>query len=228
MFHRGEKVQYRGGSFVSTQSTKLKSAWLSAVAFLVLGVVVVIGTGDGLYGSANFNYSLYKKGKVFAWIKKNTSETALFAGHPSHVDGLPLFGARRTFATTETAHPFYSEYYKEIKRRIIISLKAHYARDLEEVVRLLEPEGIDYFVFSRKRFYPSALEHERYYYPLNALVDELTSRHYTEYAYKQLPKRVNIEAAPYMPFKDAQSAVVDVAKLKEFLGKEQGRGEKVL
>ena len=131
-----------------------------------------------------------------------------------------LFGARQAYATTEIAHPFYQNYFKEIKRRITISLKAHYARTLPEVLKLLEPEGIDYFIFSKKRFYPEALKKEKYFAPLDTLIKELTSRHYTDYAYKLLPSKVKLDEAPYMLFKDEQSALIDIKKLREFINKQ--------
>lgn len=202
----------------SYADTSLRKSWQSLVAFLALGIFVFIGTGDGLVGAANFNYSQDKKGGVFLWTRKETPKEALMAGHPTHIDGMMLFGQRRAYATTETAHPFYQGYFKEVKRRIEISLRAHYARDLKEVAAILEPDNIDYFVFSRKRFYPEALEKEKYFEPLKGLVDELTSRDYRDYAYKKLPREVDLINHPYMPFRDDQSVVIDVRKLRDYLG----------
>jgi hypothetical protein len=200
-----------------------KKTWPAMIAFVLLGTLIWAGTGNGLYGTANFNYSLNKKGRAFRWIRRNTEPTALVAGHPTHIDALQLFGIRKAYATTETTHPFYPGYYNEIKRRLIISLKAHYARSLREVVDLLEPEGIDYFIFSRKRFYPASkdnpvgLKYDKFFSPLNTLVNDLTARHYEDYAYKQLPREVDLSKAPFMFFKDEQSAVVGIKELKAFL-----------
>lgn len=189
----------------------------SAFAFIALGILIFLSNGHGFYGTSNFNYSLYKKGKVFAWLNKNTQEKDLIAGHPQHIDGTMLFARRRAYATYETAHPFYPKYFKEMLRRHTISLKAHYAKNLEEVYNLLAPEKIDYFVFSRQRFYPEALKEARYFDPLRDLVKELTSRNYLDYAYKQMPYDIDLKAAPYLLFKDHESAVIDVHKLGEFL-----------
>ncbi len=124
---------------------------------------------------------------------------------------------RRAYATTETAHPFYTKYFNEMKRRIEISLKAHYATSLREVLEILKPEKIDYFVFSKKRFYPEALEKERYFEPLNALVQKLTSKDYKSYAYKELPTAVDLNVNSYLVFKDEHSAVVDMKELEKYL-----------
>lgn len=191
-----------------------RSWFRPAGVYLLLGVLIWFGTGDGLYGSANYNYPRNKRGGVFGWLRTQTPKQSLIAGHPTHIDATQLFAIRRAYATTETAHPFYPRYFEEIKRRLRISLKAHYASNLCEVLELLEPEGVDYFVFSRHRFYPWALEKERYFEPLSKLMQKLTARHYDTYAYKQLPQQVTSNA-PYLVYRDDQSAVVDIVALRE-------------
>ncbi|RMG43048.1 MAG: hypothetical protein D6719_04685 [Candidatus Dadabacteria bacterium] len=204
------------GSEDYTDSSFKYSRW-SLTALAAMAVFIYICSGSGLYGSANFNYSRDKKGEVFTWIKNHTAERALIAGHPTFIDPVQLFGMRRGYATTETAHPFYKGYYREIKRRLIISLKAHYARNLRELLAILKPEGVDYFVFERARFYPGALKKARYFPPLNQLVRELTSRPYMEYAYRELPDKVDLKKAPFMPFKDRKAALVDLKALEKYL-----------
>jgi hypothetical protein len=189
----------------------------SLFALVAVSLLIVTGSSHGLHGPANFNMTSAKLGTLDEWLIAETPSTALVAGHPTHMDGVPLFAKRRAYITTETAHPFYDRYYDEVRRRLDITLRAHYARSLEELVRLLEPEGVDYFVFHRKLFYPDALQKATYFRPFDRLVRELTNRPPDEYAYRQLPDQVDPNAAPYMPFKDASAAVVDVRKLSEFL-----------
>lgn len=187
------------------------------VIFIITAVMIYFCNGHGFFGTANFNYSLYKKGKVFAWLKKNTPQDSVIAGHPQHIDATMLFAERQAYATYETAHPFYPKYFKEMLRRHQISLQAHYAKDLSEVYQLLKDEGVDYFVFNKSRFYPDALAKEDYFEPLNGLVQDLTSRHYNEYAYKQIPRQVDRVKTPYLLFRDEQSVIIDLKKLGEFL-----------
>jgi hypothetical protein len=199
------------------QDSCLRHCWLAALAFVGLGFFIYQGSGSGLYGSANFNYSVTKKGAVWLWARKFTPRESLIAGHPTHIDGVQLFGIRRGYATTETAHPFYTNYFNEIKKRLEISLRAHYARDLNEFIELVEPEGIDFFVFEKRAFYPDWLQRARYFVPLNSLVQELTARPYTEYAFWQLPQRVDLQSFPAMPFRDNWSAVIDIRELRKYL-----------
>jgi len=199
------------------KDSSIKYSFLSIFGLLAVSTIVYLGSTSGLHGSANFNYSTTKKGNVWLWTRKFTPQDALIAGQPTHIDGVQLFGLRRGYATTETAHPFYPVYFSEIRRRLEISLRAHYAKDFNELLELLEPEGIDYFVFERNAFYPESLETAWYFRPLNKLVDELTSRHYSEYAFRQLPAEVNLESFPAMPFRDEWSVVVDLKALREYV-----------
>jgi hypothetical protein len=182
-----------------------------------MGFFLYLGSGLGLQGDANFNYSQDKKGEVFLWLRDNTDPQSLIAGHPTHIDGTMLFANRRAFITTETAHPFYPKYNEEVRRRVKISLRAHYAQTLEELSRILEGEGIDYFVFERARFYPEALAENDYQLPHKKLAQELGSRDWRLYAYREIPAELDFDEAPYQVFRDAKSVVIDVKKLREFL-----------
>jgi hypothetical protein len=82
---------------------------------------------------------------------------------------------------------------------------------------LLAPYGIDFFAFQRDRFYPEALAKASFFRPYDQLVFGLTRGAVMEYAYRELPAEVDLERAPFMPFKDRKAAIVDVAKLGDFL-----------
>lgn len=186
----------------------------------LVAFVVVFGSGDGLQGKANFNTYKYQKGRFAEWIRDNTPVTALIAGYPTLVDAVPLFGERRVLISTEMAHPFYRGYYDQIRDRITASLTAHYAKDLNELYTIVAPLGISYFVFQRDQFYPEALKRASYFKPYDQLVFSLTRGDATQYAYRQLPKVVDLSVAPFMPFKDATAAVVDIHRLGQYLGRE--------
>jgi hypothetical protein len=189
------------------------------LGWLVIATLVYIGSGKGLDGSANFNTRLEQKGAFALWLKENTPKDALIAGHPTIVDPVPLVAQRRVYISTEMAHPFYQGYYNQIKDRIPLSLRAHYAKSLVELYDLVAPIGIDYFVFERAQFYPEKLDSASYFRPYNVLVKELTSGNYFLYAYRELPKSLDLTVAPFMPFKDHVSAIVDIKKLGLFLRK---------
>lgn len=195
-----------------------------AVLVLLAGVIFLF-KGTGLVQDCNFNYHIYRKGKAFEWLRENTPEKSVIAGHPTHIDPVMLFAKRRGYVTSETAHPFYPIYYAEMERRLAISLKAHYALTVNEFLSLLKGEGIDYYVFSRMRFYGRNLKTETYYRPLDTLVEQLTSREHTNYAYKLFPKQVNLEEFPAMPFRDKDSVVIDLKLLQEYVQQHPEFGE---
>jgi hypothetical protein len=198
-----------------------RSAWPAVAALVLIAALVFAGSGTGLYGGANFNWTLTKKGDVFIWLREHTEPDALVAGHPTHIDGVPLYGMRTAFVTTEVSHPFYDKYYAEMKRRLEISLRAHYAASLDELLQLLEPEGVDYFIFERDLFYPEELAKAYYFPPFIEMTKELGSRHYLDYAYRELPRKVDQKIFPFMPFRDDYSVVVDIKALKQYLTTEK-------
>ncbi|MCI5066420.1 hypothetical protein MRY87_11910 [bacterium] len=210
-----EGTPLRGGS--------LRTSWRPLLGFVLLGSLIWAGSSHGLIGSANFNYSSTKKGRLFLWAEEQSEQDAIFAGEPRLIDGMMLFGKRRAFATNETYHPFYPGYRKEIERRLAITFRAHYATSLTDLYEILSAEGIDYFVFDRRKFYPSALKEVSFYPPLDELVEGLASFSPDSYAYKQLPREVDREAFPPLVFRDEYSAIVDVAALGTWLNNTEER-----
>lgn len=213
--HRGrsDASEATGG----LRDSRLRVSWVSAFALVAVVGLVAAGSGWGLRGAANFNYSADKRGEVFAWIQANTPLTAVVAGHPTHIDPVFLFGARRGYITTETGHPFYVRYNQEVQRRNEISLRAHYAKSLEELVTLLEPEGITHFVFRRSDFSAAGLQRVTFFPPLTELAKELASRSPDQYAYAKLPKQLDPGHYPFVVFIDQQSVLIDVQVLKAHL-----------
>jgi hypothetical protein len=130
---------------------------------------------------------------------------------------MQLFGARRALVTTETSHPFYPRYNLEMRRRSDVSLRAHYAESLQDVVMLLEPEGVTHFVFRRADFRPENLNKLSYFPPLDKVVKELVKRSSGAFAFYDLPKSIDRIAHPYVVFVDDASIVVDVKVLGEYL-----------
>lgn len=186
-------------------------------AFLLLALVIYSGSGSGLQGTANFNWASDKRGKAFEWIKENTEIDALIAGEPTHIDPVMLFGERQGYVTTETAHPFYPRYNLEMRRRLEVSLRAHYAKDLTELLSLVEPEGIDYFVFARRKFTAEELKKVKYFPPLDGVAAELASRPPEAYAYSMLPERGSAARRQLVSFEDSQSVVISIRELRRYL-----------
>lgn len=197
--------------------SSLRSSWGSMLGLALVGLLLYQGSGLNLSSNANFNYQDTKRGVWVPWLKKNTPETALIAGFPTFIDPVQLFSMRKAYATSETWHPFYENYNIEMKRRIDISLRAHFARTLDEFVQLTAPEKIDYFVFERRRFYPKALQNPVYFKVFQPFLKELALRPVTEFAYRELPTRVDLERYPFLVYRDNVAVIVDINKLRQFL-----------
>lgn len=185
----------------------------------ILGALIFWGSGLNLVGDANFNMPKFVRGNLWSWVADELPKDAVIAGYPAHIDGVQLFGKRQGYVTNEVAHPFYDKYYQEMKRRLEISLRAHFAKDAKAFLALLEPEGITHFVFNRKIFYPENLAEAKYFAPFDVLVKELAAGRPESYFYKRLPRDMSNPKFGFLVYKDDQSAVVDIKALKEFVSK---------
>lgn len=179
-----------------------------------LGLLIYSGSGTGLYGSANFNYHRLKRGKVFEWVKANTPSDAVVAGEPIFIDPVQLFGERNGFITSETAHPFYSGYWQEAKRRMEISLRANYSKNTGELLELVERENVSYFIFDRASLSGDRLKKAKYYAPFNYLVRELAGHHPEEYLGRKLVSLSGDTRSLVVPYMDDRAIVVDVQALR--------------
>lgn len=207
-----------GLCYAGDKAETLRSCWAPLVSFAALGGIVFLCSGDGLRGDANFNYHFYKRGKMYEWIRDNTPSDSLIACHPTHCDGMQLFGIRRALVTTETSHPFYPRYNMEMRRRSEISLRAHYATSLQELVTLLAPEGVTHFVYRREDFRPEKLSKATYFPPLDKVVKELTSRPSEELLFYSLPRKgLDKEQYPFVVFVDKTSIILDIKELTSYL-----------
>lgn len=198
----------------TNQTPSLRKSLLASIGLGALALFIYSGSGTGLYGSANFNYYRYKRGRVFEWIKANTPPDATVAGEPIFVDPVQLFGERKGYITSETAHPFYSGYWQEAKRRIEISLRANYARTSSELLGLLEPENVSFFVFDRSSLSGDRLQKAKYYAPFNALVKDLAQFRPEEYLGRKLVALSNESRSAIVPYLDDRAIVVDLQALR--------------
>lgn len=214
----GSMIQVPGTTDHSESSAQRFGNGLGSWLMLApLAALVIFASGSGLQGSANFNYSTGKRGGVFAWLRDHTPLTSLVAGEPTHIDAMQLFARRQAYVTTETAHPFYDQFYREMKRRLEVTWKAHYAKSLGEIVALLKPEGVNYFVFRLHSFDPDNLKEATYFSPFEPMIRALTSADPTAFAFSALPARVNMKEFPAMPYRDKQSVVLNIDELDRFL-----------
>lgn len=210
-----ESAKANDSNLKNLKLTHFKAAKPALLALSLLALTIWLGSRDGLQNAANFNMPNNRHMHLWKWIERYTPKTALIAGQPTHIDGVQLFGKRKGYVTTETAHPFYDTYNTEIKRRLEIVFKAYYAPDLKQFVDILLAEKIDFFVFRREDFYPESMAKASYFSPLDQLVRTLaTARPYTEYAYRKLPLEVDLAQFPFMPYRDRRSVLIDVKALK--------------
>jgi hypothetical protein len=185
------------------------------LALTLLAVFIVAGSGTGLYGSANFNYDRYRRGRVFDWLRSHTSLDAVVAGEPIFIDPVQLFAERKGFITSETAHPFYTGYWQEARRRLELSLRANYALTTDDFLGRVSSEGISYFVVDRHSLLGNRLQKAKYYAPFNYLIRQLAQHAPEDYFGRKLLKLPREISGRFAPYIDDRAIVIDVEALKQ-------------
>ena len=123
--------------------------------------------------------------------------------------------------TNETAHPFYPIYYKEVERRIEISLRAYYARTWDGLANLVKNENVRYLAFFRSDYPRSGVKEGRFFKPFKAMVKQLTSYEPEQYIGWRLFYNEKESQSPFIVYKDSEVVVIDLAKLRESGSTEQ-------
>lgn len=200
----------------------------AAFALCLFAAAVYTFSGDGLGGRTNFKPGRHFDSPLYTWMRQNTPSDALIAGHPTQLDGAQLYGVRKAFVTTETAHPFYDKYNLEMKRRLGLVFKAHFSRSLAEFMTVLEEEGIDYFVFGKGFFAarkgsPGKIKEAGYYKPYDELVSELTSYPAATYLFKEFSN--NPQFAESIAYQNREVLVISRGKLSELAAEPSVRTE---
>ena len=197
--------------FFSENKQSYRSACL---ALMLLVSVLYLKKGSNIGA-----FSKYKPGDayddpMYTWIRENTPSSAVFAGHPSSIDGMQLYGMRRAYITTETAHPFYDKFNAEVEKRIDTSFRALYAPDLSGFLNAVKDKKIDYFVFPRKSFAlnkPGKLptfKNAGYFLPHDKLVEKLASNPPENYFYNMLDKYPESIA-----YNSNEALIIEITKL---------------
>lgn len=202
----------------------LKSVLPTFLFSLLIGVIYLIGGSGYTYTGKHFKRTI-KQLDMFLWIRQNLPENATVAGHPSAIDGIQLYGMRRGYITTETYHPFYNGYYKETSRRISNSFHALYSTNINEFIKLLKSEKIDYFVFTSKYFKSnsknalSRLDKATYFKPHDRLVLKLASYPPQSYLYFKFAPKNSKSNPDFIPYRSKNAVIVDVNALQNYLSK---------
>ncbi len=81
----------------------------------------------------------------------------LIAGHPKYMDDVPILARRSVLCNYKLAHPWYSTYYEEVRRRTEATFEAIYATDATAINRLAEEWGVTHLVVVRRHLDPRRL-----------------------------------------------------------------------
>ena len=102
-------------------------------------------------------------------------DKALIAGPPFYMDNVTVQGKHSVLCNFKLAHPWFTDYYNEIKERTRATFRAIYATDKAAVNALHEIYGVDYFVIGLSYYNRGRLRKGQIYVnPYNDYISELT------------------------------------------------------
>ncbi len=178
--------------------------------YFVLLFLVCVGTRLEFPRPGHFTVQISEGNSVWKWFATGTPKDSIVAGHPTLLNPIQLLGERRGFVTTEAAHPFFDVYYTEIRRRLLVTFEAYYARDTAKFVQLLTSEGIDYFVFGKKHFSPKELAAANYFRPYGELVKTLAAGTPNDYVYTKITQGNDQNVKSYITYENGELVVIDI------------------
>lgn len=164
----------------------------------ILGAYRVFGTGLHDYGGDK---------ALCEYIRAETQQGAVLAGHPTQMDNVLTFGRRNVFASYELAHPWNQGYWSRMKPRLEALFEAYYSSNVTEVARFCQENDIDYVVVD-DRFYASEfISKTPFFAPFDEMIRSL-SRNVERFALLD----------PNIPFVkiDDHIRVIDVGALTEY------------
>ncbi len=153
---------------------RVSRPWARAVGLAGLMAIAGYLSTDSLdQGENTLNQKRY--GDVSAFIR-NLPAKILIAGHPFHMDDIAIQGRRSVLCNYKLAHPWYSDYYREIKQRTEAVFAAYYATDRETVNALYYRYGVTHFMIGKKYYHKSVYRDRKVYVnPYNDYIKKLTA-----------------------------------------------------
>lgn len=98
----------------------------------------------------------------------------LIAGPPKYMDDIPIQAKRSVLCNYKLAHPWYSEYYDEIRIRTWATFDALYAGEPRAINRLADEWGVTHLVVVRRYLTPERIESaDTYVDPYNDYIYDL-------------------------------------------------------
>lgn len=157
------------------KSFNLPREWKGALGFTGLAMALVWFSGWGFLGSAGFSVKRPSP-DFYKALNPLLSENALIGGNPEVFGGTMLFLNRRMLATSETTHPFFPTYYKEMQRRLMVLWNGVYSNSMEHFVTSLSKEGVTHFIFNHRDYKYEKGKGPETFLPVGSWVKKLAQR----------------------------------------------------
>jgi len=123
----------------------------AVLGLVVLGLIGLYEHGGSFVPAGNLETRHYRHTKLYDAVRSLPGGIML-AAHPRTASELPLMTGRSVVISSVAAHPWWTEHWTWSTDRIYDVLRAYYADDPEELLRVTRKYGIDYWVVDRTRY----------------------------------------------------------------------------
>ncbi len=104
-------------------------------------------------------------------------DNAFIAGHPSDLNGIPLFCQKRVLIQEEMSQAWDKNYYRKIKERTYGLFRAYYAESLAEVKAFCRKYGITHLMINKEHFTSRYIKQDEFYLePFNSYIKQLVEK----------------------------------------------------
>jgi hypothetical protein len=135
----------------------------------------IVFFGIAFKGPVGLNVDTRNEKKLFQ-IVQTLPNNALFAGNPTMINNVPLWGKRRVLVNYETSTPWLDKAWESIKERIYDSFSTYYASSPEPLTVLQEKYGVDYMIVHELDISPQYAMNCYYFEPFTTWVKRLCQK----------------------------------------------------
>jgi hypothetical protein len=149
------------GHNCSLMLERISQKWLRLTALLTIFAVAAYFYGDTFDQQRN-SINRQKLAPLCRFIG-HLPQDVLIAGPPRILDDIPIQSKRSVFSTYKLAHPWFSKYYSEIKKRTLATYRALYADTIGPINDLYYNHGVTHLIIKPSSYTRKNLKKRKIY-----------------------------------------------------------------
>ena len=175
---------------------KISQIIVSRLSSLVIMFVFIGFMGVTFKGPIGLNVNANSEKELYRFLQ-TLPEDALFAGHPTRMDNIPLWAKRRILVSNETSNTWFDEAWEEMKERTYDNFDAYYASNPGPLIALRKKYGVDYMLVHEVDISPYYSKSCNYFEPFTAWVKQLCQKPNTDLIWRKATSTSVVGKASY-------------------------------